>query len=249
MHSTNYIIRFILILTAFVAVVLAFLSTGLKPIHDRNEALYNKRAILEALGTQLDNSDQKLDNNKILEIFKNQIQQQAIDAKGNLVDESAIKAKGYPSGLPEDIDMAKEEKLPLADRIYPVYIYTKSNGEKIYIVSVRGKGLWDAIWGNIAIKDDLRTIAGVSFDHKGETPGLGAEIKDNASWKQQFVGKTFEDKEGHFTSVKVVKGGAKNDINEVDGISGATITGEGVNKMLNSGLAVYIPYFNHVEKK
>ena len=140
----------------------------------------------------------------------------------------------------------KEKKKADAEQILPVYIYTTSDSKKYYIVSVRGKGLWDEIWGNIALEKDLNTIAGVAFDHKAETPGLGAEIKDNKDFSGQFTGKKIYDDNG-FRSVYVRKGGAKNDTYEVDGISGATITADGVSEMLKRGLKYYEPYFKTIK--
>jgi Na+-transporting NADH:ubiquinone oxidoreductase subunit C len=247
-HSTNYIIRFVFILTAIVAVVLALMSTGLKPIHEKNEALYNKRAILEAVSSEMDSDLASLSNDDIQKVFNDQIEQIVINAKGEKLDAATIEARGYKGGKAENVDMGKEIKMDAADRVSPLYVYTKSSGDKLYIVSVRGKGLWDEIWGNIALKSDLKTIAGVSFDHKGETPGLGAEIKDNAGWKKQFIGKTIYNPDGEFTSVGVIKGGAKNKAYEVDGISGATITADGVDKMLKLGLRAYEPYLKTLNK-
>jgi len=109
-------------------------------------------------------------------------------------------------------------------------------------VTVRGSGLWDEIWGNIGLKDDLETVVGASFDHAGETPGLGAEIKDNSSWVRQFQDKKIYDESGNYTSVVVRKGGARNPTYEVDGISGATVTADGVSDMLYSGIQYYLPY-------
>src|SRR5690606_7287922 len=119
------------------------------------------------------------------------------------------------------------------------YVYAGDDGKKFFILSVRGSGLWDEIWGNVALEEDLRTLAGASFDHKGETPGLGAEIKDNPAFSAQFLGKTIYDQTGEFTSVTVRKGGAKDPANEVDGISGATITCNGVTEMLDRGIQYY----------
>ncbi|MCB0597465.1 MAG: NADH:ubiquinone reductase (Na(+)-transporting) subunit C, partial [Phaeodactylibacter sp.] len=135
---------------------------------------------------------------------------------------------------------------PEAERRLPLYIY-EHNGEKFYILSVRGNGLWDEIWGNIALKSDGNTIAGAAFDHKGETPGLGAEIKDNPSFPAQFEGKKiYED--GQFVSVKVRKGGAKNKEHEVDAISGATVTSDGVTEMLYRGIEYYQPFLKEVRQ-
>ena len=77
---------------------------------------------------------------------------------------------------------------------------------KFILVSVRGSGLWDEIWGSIALEDDFNTITGATFDHKGETPGLGAEIKDNPKFPSQFVGKKIYDENGEYVSVQVKKG-------------------------------------------
>ena len=149
--------------------------------------------------------------------------------------------------LAENIDMAREEKKPLDDQRLPVYVYNSSKG-KIYVVSVRGSGLWDKIWGNIALQDDFNTVVGATFDHAGETPGLGAEIKDNPGFAAQFTGKKLYDASGDYTSIEVVKGVAKDPLHQVDGISGATVTSVGVGEMLERGLAYYEPYFEKLKK-
>lgn len=244
MHSTRNTIIFILSLTSIVAILLATLFFGLKDVHDKNEAIYNKRAILSAISNHLNENLDQMSDNQVQQVFDSQIEQQAIDMEGDQVSSEQIVSAGYKGGRAEDIDMGKEKKKALENRILPVFIFTKENGEKYYIFSVRGKGLWDEIWGNIALESDLNTIAGVAFDHKGETPGLGAEIKDNTGWKNQFIGKQLFDKFGRFISVDVIKGGAKDPLHEVDGISGATITADGVEEMLERGLQYYEPYIN-----
>jgi Na+-transporting NADH:ubiquinone oxidoreductase subunit C len=93
----------------------------------------------------------------------------------------------------------------------------------------------------------MNTVAGVSFDHAGETPGLGAEIKDNAAWKAQFVGKKIYNDAGEFVSVTARKGGAIDKNHEVDGLSGATVTADGVTDMLYEGLKSYEPYMEEAE--
>ena len=108
----------------------------------------------------------------------------------------------------------------------------------------RGKGLWDAIWGFVAVDKEM-IVQGVYFDHKGETPGLGAEIKQRY-FMDDFVGEQLLDK-GAFQGIKVAKGNndPKNlikDDYEVDALAGATITGDGVSVMLKKDLAMYVPY-------
>lgn len=230
-------------MTVIVAFVLAMMFTGLKDIHQTNEAVYNKKAILAAVASKLDKDVNGLTNAEVQSIFDAQIEQKVLDMSGNELTADEIKAAtGGVATTADKVDMAKEVKKPEADRVLPLYIFKGSDGKNYYIVSVRGKGLWDEIWGNVALEDDWSTIAGVSFDHKGETPGLGAEIKDNQAWVNQFTGKKIFAADGTFTSVKVIKAGARNDVYEVDGISGATITADGVDAMMEKGLRYYEPY-------
>ncbi len=245
MHSTKSTLLFVLAMTTIVAVVLAGMSTGLKSIHDKNEALYAKKATLSAVADHLGMDFSSITNEQVIEVFNSQIEQLVLDAKGNVVPQAQVNEL-YKGGLAENIDLGKEFKKPGDEQLYPLYIYTKKDGSKYYILSARGKGLWDAIWGCIALKDDLNTIAGVAFDHKAETPGLGAEIKDNPSFKKQFIGKKLYEN-GAFRSVFVRKGGAKDPVYEVDGISGATITADGVTEMLKRGLKYYEPYLKTVK--
>ena len=142
--------------------------------------------------------------------------------------------------------MKQEEKKPLEERLYPLFVYT-GDGEKFYLTTVRGNGLWDKIWGTIAFKSDFNTIAGVSFDHVTETAGLGAEIKDNPAWKRLFEGKQIYDDAGEYVSISVVKS-IKKPMHQVDAIAGATITSNGVTEMMERGLKVYLPYFESLKK-
>lgn len=235
-------------MTVLVALLLAGMFTLLKPTHEKNEALFNKKAILAAMEPYLDKKVKDMSDEEVLDIFKSRIKQNVIDHEGNTVEASAVAAMGYDDGQAEDIEMKKEKKKADEDRVFPVFTYTGEDGKKFYIVSVRGNGLWDEIWGNIAISEDLTTIGGASFDHQGETPGLGAEIKDNAGFRKMFEGKKLFSEDGEYTSVLVRKGGAKNDRNEVDGISGATITADGVTDMLYKGINYYRPYFDKIKK-
>ncbi len=247
--STSYVVRFVLIMTSLVAVLLTVLFLGLKERSEINEAIFNKKAVLAAVADHLGEGvvHEDLTDDQVLEIFDNNVEQVALNMSGQQLTADDIMAAGYKGGKPENIDMAKEKKKAEADRILPAYIYNTDKG-KFYILSVRGNGLWDEIWGNIALEADLTTIAGASFDHKGETPGLGAEIKDNPAFSEQFKGKKIYDISGKYTSVAVIKGGAeKGDAHGVDGISGATVTADGVGEMLERGIRYYEPFLNQVK--
>jgi Na+-transporting NADH:ubiquinone oxidoreductase subunit C len=225
-------------MTVVVALLLAGSKVVLEPIASKNEDIFNKRQILEAIATPLEEAGKSvagLSDQEVLDIFEQQVEQAVVTADGASVESmTAI-----------EVDMAKERKKPEAERMYPVY-EVSLDGKSFYIFSVRGSGLWDAIWGNIALEEDMNTVAGVSFDHAGETPGLGAEIKDNGAWKAQFVGKKIYDGD-KYVSVYVRKGGAIDLEHEVDGLSGATVTADGVTKMLYEGLKAYEPYMEDAE--
>ncbi len=249
MRETVRIYLFVFAMTVVVAMLLAGLRELWKDRHDQNEAIFNKKAVLAAIETKLgdDVKATKLPDDEVLTIFDNQITQKVVDAEGNDVSPEQVEARGYKGGLAEHVDMKKEKKKPVDNRIFPVFIY-EDNGEKTYIVSIRGNGLWDEIWGNIAINEDFATVVGASFDHQGETAGLGAEIKDNPAFPRQFQGKSLYDEEGNYTSIVVKKGGVRNPQYEVDGISGATVTCNGVSDMLYDGIKNYMPYFNSISK-
>lgn len=241
MHSTSSIIRFVIVMTSIVALILAALQNGLKPLHNKNEALYSKKATLGAVANHIDGDLSSLKDDEILAIFNDQIEQKVVDQSGKIYTKEELIELGVKDGLAQNLDLAQEQKKPAEERLRPVYEFTKSDGSKYYILYARGKGLWDEIWGNIALAEDLNTVAGVSFDHKAETPGLGAEISDNKSWVRQFIGKEIYDGD-KLVSINVRKGGAKDPTHDVDGISGATITANGVEEMLERDLKAYEPF-------
>ena len=230
-------LTFILIMPATVAVLLTGLREATKEGAARNEDIFNKRAILTAIEDKLDGTVKGMSDDEVIQIFESDMQQVVLDMDGNVVEGKKA----------EEIDMAVERKKPEPNRMLPLYIYEGSDS-KNYILSVRGNGLWDEIWGNIALESDLNTIAGAAFDHKGETPGLGAEIKDNPKFSEQFKGKKiYEDNE--YVSVDVVKGGAPAGAEHaVDGISGATVTANGVQEMLYRGIQYYEPYLRQLKQ-
>lgn len=132
----------------------------------------------------------------------------------------------------------KDSTLQTSDGEGELFICTLDSGDKVYIFPVKGTGLWGPIWGYVALKSDMNTVYGTTFDHKSETPGLGAEI--NTKWfSDNFKGKQFF-KEGEFVSIKVVKGGAdKTSLQQVDAISGGTITSKALESMLYESIIKY----------
>lgn len=235
MHSNNYITIYTLVMTLIVSIGLAFVVTGLRPRHDAAEAVYKKKDILGAIADKVQGDLSAMNDQQILDLFNSKMEQVVLDAKGNVIEGEKA----------ESVDLAAEEKKPVDQRKYPVFVFNGDKG-KVYLIAVRGNGLWDKVWGYLAFEEDLNTIAGVSFGHAAETPGLGAEIKDNPAFGAQFHGKKIY-QGTEYVSVAVVKGGIKNPEHEVDGISGATITSKGVSTMLYDGIQPYLPYFESVK--
>jgi len=152
-----------------------------------------------------------------------------INENGDATKVDAAKALATLDKLPKIYD----EKKAL-----PLFIATLPD-QTLYVIPVTGKGLWGPVWGYISLQSDFNTVYGVKFDHKGETPGLGAEIT-LSFFTDKFVGKELFD-DGTFRSITLVKGGAENNF-EVDAITGGTLTCNGVSEMLRNCLSAYAPY-------
>jgi len=227
-NSNVYTFIFAIVMVVVVAAALAFTATTLKPLQAENVKNEKMQNILSTIGVDVDrdNASTKFD-----EFIKQQLALQADGSVNDSVD--AFK-----------LNLHKETKKAHEEQNYPIYIAEKE-GKTFYVVPLYGAGLWDAIWGYIALESDKNTIIGASFDHAGETPGLGAEI--NQSWyEDQYIGKTIFDENNNFVSVKAVKGGAKvGDMHGVDAISGGTITSDGVTNMVEERLKNYIPYLKN----
>ena len=129
----------------------------------------------------------------------------------------------------------------LKDRNYPLFVGVKE-GETMYVIPVVGNGLWGPIWGNISVGEDLKTIKGASFGHKGETPGLGAEISQSF-FINRWIGEEISDQNGIAIKFEVVKNGSGKETTKVDGITGGTITSVGVQEMVNRCMKPYVEYF------
>jgi Na+-transporting NADH:ubiquinone oxidoreductase subunit C len=235
---------YVLAMTTITALILSLLYTVLNPMFEKNKAEAKKGAILSCIpGLALETPEQ------VNEAFE-RVNLYAVTTDGrkftkddldkiNNVTEGGVKKYNNIA----EIDLANEEKRNEEDRLYPVYEY-QAEGKKFYVVAIRGNGLWDKIWGYIALEEDLNTIAGVYFDHKNETPGLGAEIKDSDAFKAQFIGKKiFEGEQVALTVLKRPKDGE----HYVTGISGATITCDGVTAMFETGMSRYESHFEDLQ--
>jgi Na+-transporting NADH:ubiquinone oxidoreductase subunit C len=240
--KNSYTILFAIAMVVIVGSVLAFASTALKPKIDANKRLEKQQNILYAMG--VNENDEKsvvqISTDKVADEFAKYITSQVVIQGDNVTENT----EAYL------IDVKKEQTAAKAgeERRLPLFI-GKKDGKTVYIVPIRGKGLWDAIWAYVAMDENM-VVQGAFFDHKGETPGLGANI-NKRFFMDDFIGEHLKSN-GVFKGIAVSKGNAdpknndKTD-NEVDAIAGATITGDGVAAMLRSELKLYVPYFNKLK--
>ena len=215
--SNVYIILYSVVMVVVVAALLAVVSLSLQSRQNDNALNEKKQQIVTALGENPLTTDY---DSVIAEAVM-------LDASGNPTDGDVFAA-------------LQDLKGSIAAGKFP--LFKAKNG--CVIIPVYGAGLWDAIWGYVALEPDMSTVKGIVLDHKGETPGLGAEIATPAH-QAKYVGKTvFEGDD--FVSITLKKGGANpsdaNYAHEVDAITGGTKTSDGVTEMIRSGLGNYLPY-------
>lgn len=228
-QSNAYIIIYSAVLTIACGGILAFASISLKDAQDANIALEQKKNILSTVIT-LNETD------NVTEIYGKRIKAFVIDYNGNVKD-----------GMkPETVVVAAEYKKAPQDRLLPVYEFRSEadpNKVEYAVLPVYGYGLWNNIWGFVALKSDLNTVQGVKFSHAGETPGLGARIDTDEIQIRFKDKKVFEGDQ--VASVALQKGEGfdySNEPHKVDGMSGATLTAKGVNNMLKDYFTCYENY-------
>jgi Na+-transporting NADH:ubiquinone oxidoreductase subunit C len=237
-ESNVYTVLFATGMVLVVGTLLAFLASSLKDKIAENKRIEKQQNILYAMGiNENDESSVEFISKDIVgEEFNKYITKQLVITGTNAVEND----KAYLIDLKKESTLAKDKNY---QRRLPLFVGNK-DGKESYIVPVRGKGLWDAIWGYIALDNQL-VIQGVYFDHAGETPGLGSNIKERF-FMDDFIGEHIMDGDT-FKGVAVSKSNAdpknldKTD-NEVDAISGSTITGDGLAAMLKKDLKMYLPY-------
>ncbi|MBP5241930.1 MAG: NADH:ubiquinone reductase (Na(+)-transporting) subunit C [Bacteroidales bacterium] len=240
--TNRYIIIYAAVLVAVVAVILSVASEALRSRKEANARNEKMQSMLAAIGVQSD-----LDNANTL-YSKYFVEELAIDGRGEVVARFQPADAKNAKDRPFDIDVKAQQTLAKEGKEcrLPLFRYQKDGAEG-YVVPLHGAGLWGPIWGYVALDEDFTTVVGVSFDHKGETPGLGAKIT-TPEFQRQFVGKKIKNSEGEFVSVQVLKNADKSSDNEVDAISGATITSSGVSAMLKDCLEPYRGYWGKMGK-
>lgn len=242
--SNVYTVLFAIGMVIIVGSLLAFAASSLEPTISENKRLEKQQNILYAMGVNENDESSAIfiSTDKTPEAFSKYITKQIVIQNGNVNEDK----EAYLIDIKKDKTASKGD---VSKRRLPVFIGEK-DGKTFYVVPIYGKGLWDAIWGYVAMDENM-VIQGAYFDHKGETPGLGANIKERF-FMDDFIGEHLLDSSGQFKGIVVAKGNAdpKNEDktdNEVDAIAGSTITGNGVTAMIRSDLKLYFPYFQSLK--
>ncbi len=219
-ESNGYVLMFSTILVLATSILLVVVFGFTKDTIANNQKLEKMQNILQAANIQIERDLAEPEFNKTV-----------IDAFA-LTETGEVKMKGDLDYV-FNINLAVEiNKKAGEEKHFPVFVCSK-NDSTFYVLGMRGKGLWDAIWGYAAIESDMQTVYNAVFDHKSETAGLGAEI--NQSWfTKTFIGKKLTNEAGEFVSISVAKKGSypQGSLNHVDGISGGTLTSDGLHDML-----------------
>ncbi len=222
MRSNAYTLTFTTLVTVILGLLVSVAATSLKDRQQLNEEIDMKRNILRSLHIPEDHS-KKLSEQEILNAFETTVKEVHLNENGD-VD---------PDGN--------------------LVVYEKTVDGKVdgYAFPISGKGLWSTIYGYLALEPDGKTVLGITFYKHGETPGLGGEI-EKEWFTKNFIGKRIVDEQDQLTSIQVIKGKVdptrKASVHQVDGISGATMTGRGVTAFLADNLQTYKPFFSKIWK-
>lgn len=217
-NNNVYIIIYSVVMVVIVAVLLSLAALGLKPRQEENELNEKKIQIVKALGYDAATTS-----------YEDVIESASLlNAEGVATENEVTKV----------FAALKDVKATRESGVFPIF---KAKDGSV-VVPLYGAGLWGPIWGYIALEQDMNTVKGIVLDHKGETPGLGAEIA-TAKHQAMYVGKTVYEGE-ELVGVTLKKGGAdKSNLHEVDAITGGTKTSDGVSAMIKDCLVSYQPYF------
>ena len=232
-NSNAYTVIYTTLVVVVVAAVLAFTAMKLKPSQEANAKAETLRQMMSAAQIKPTDELYATNNAGVLQLYADNIDEAytiGLDGQKNgtlSIEKASI----------ELVDNLKPQNKAIkagGEATLPVYVF--KNGYTV--IPVYGAGLWGPVWGYIAFQPDCRTIAGAYFDHESETPGLGAKIKDEAWFREKFVGKTVDfGKELLFNLDKnAEESGATN---AVDAITGATMTSRGLNEALNVWFKAY----------
>lgn len=254
-NSNGFTFFFAIAMVVVFGALLSVLKLSLKPMQDANAAIKKQMDILGAIKVDCDRGNAEAKFSEYLQSAY------VINTRGERVDDGPApldvdvkkdfrafvsrltkEFKGDPAGLEKALAELKE-------LYFPVFVFEKDS-KQLTVVPMVGSGLWGPIWGFVAVEDDYQTIYGCKFDHKTETPGLGAEIKEDLFLERfdpEVMGYAIRQLKPDAKKIfEVTKGGtAPTAENQVEGITGGTITSKGVEEMINRTFTIYYKHFEN----
>ena len=242
-NSNAYTVIYTTLVVVVVAAVLAFTAMKLKPSQSANAKAETLRQMMSAAGIKSTDELYATKNADVLQLYADNIEQAytiGLDGEQNGTLSTELKNIELVDNLKPQNKAIKEN----TGVTLPVYVFKSG----VAVMPIYGAGLWGPIWGYVAFQPDHYTIAGAYFDHESETPGLGAKIKDEAWFREKFIGKTvgFGSAPLFNLAKNAEAGGAPN---AVDAITGATMTSKGLGDALNVWFKAYENHLTATEEE
>jgi len=240
-NRNSYVLGFAIAVTSAVSALLAVLATALRPAQEAAKEFDRQKNIMMAAGL-LTEGDRR-PRAEIEAMYATRFKPHVVElATGAFADDQYT---------PTTLKQVKDTKV--RDRYREVYEAVGEDGKtEAWVLPVSGKGLWSILYGFLALDATGKVVKGVTFYEHGETPGLGGEV-DNPEWKAEWPGKTIYDEQGHLVGVKVKKGKVDPGVpveraHYVDGLSGATITSNGVTALVKKDLEAFQPFLERIQQ-
>ncbi len=264
-NSNKYTLTFAVIMCVVLATCLAATFNGLKSRMDKNALFDKQRNVLMATGLYQKDRDSGMTQAQLEKLFRDKVQVQVLEfirsevteqykERGEEKSRKVLKVTGFAATDHKltDLPRLQREQLKVADKdqrkqFGEVYTAETADGRS-YCIPISGYGLWSTLYGFLALQGDANKVQGITFYKHGETPGLGGEV-EMPWWQDPWHDKEILDDQGQLCSITVLKGtGNETNKHQVDGISGATITCNGVNKFVLQDLKKYEPYLKTLRK-
>jgi Na+-transporting NADH:ubiquinone oxidoreductase subunit C len=267
--SNGYVLGFAVLVCVVISAGLAATSTALKQTQDEAREFDRQKNVMVAAGLIQEGDARPAGELKAL--YAERVTEQVLDTETGkvLTDkatadvakmnkeavEAAAAAKKAASSqsLTAEQETEQKAKTKKAATRYRAIAVAKTDAGSVYVLPISGKGLWSTLFGYLALEGDANTVRGITFYQHGETPGLGGEV-DNPQWKANWRGKTVRDEQGKLVGVVVKKGKVDPSIpaekhHYVDGLSGATITSNGVTRFVKADLETFESYLSQFRKQ
>lgn len=241
LQSNGYVLGFAVAVCVVMSAALALTATALRPAQEAAAEFDRQKNVMMAAGLLKDGDPRP--RKELEQLYQQRVREQVVDTTtGDIVTDKT----------PKDVAALKDAD---ARRRFRVVATTRGDGDRLeaIVLPISGRGLWSTLFGYLALEADGNHVRGITFYKHGETPGLGGEV-ENPDWVRLWQGKQILDEQGNLVSIRVKKGKVDPTIetekkHQVDGLSGATITSNGVTDFVRADLTAFRPYLAKVASK